>query len=379
MGPSNIAKSKADSQIRALLSSASGAAPRIVDNHTISSYGVNMVSVGDPPPAAPARGRPVVTVLCAGDRPTGLEAVEERAEVRHVSAAGLRTCFGDTDVLLLWDFTSRAVPAAWREPHRLAWLHVAAAGVDNVLCDPLRDSGTVLTNSRGVFEAPIAEYVLGLLLAFTKDLPGTLADQAARRWRHRETERLAGRTALVVGTGPIGRATGRLLRAAGLRVSGIGRTGRAGDPDLGTVHPFDRLLDHLPEADFVVLAAPLTAQTAGMVDARALAAMRPTARLVNVGRGPLVVTADLVAALRAGRLAGAALDVFDTEPLPADSPLWTIPGVVVSPHMSGDVTGWRDALAELFVANFLRWQAGEPLRNVVDKRLGYVPTGGLVG
>lgn len=321
----------------------------------------------------------MVTVLCGDHRPVGLAAVEERAEIRHVSAAELPACFADTDVLLLWDFTSRAVPASWCEPNRLNWLHVAAAGVDTVLCDPLRDSSTVLTNSRGVFEAPIAEYVLGLVLAYVKDLPGTLADQAERRWRHRETERLAGRTALVVGTGPIGRAIGRLLTAAGLRVSGVGRTARAEDPDLGTVHPFDELPRHLPGADFVVLAAPLTERTTGMVDATALAAMRPTARLINVGRGPLVVTDDLVAALRAGRLAGAALDVFETEPLPADSPLWTMPGVVVSPHMSGDVIGWRAALAELFVDNFVRWQAGMPLRNVVDKRLGYVPTGGLVG
>jgi phosphoglycerate dehydrogenase-like enzyme len=305
--------------------------------------------------------------------------VEERAEVRYVTAAELPACFAATDVLFLWDFTSTAVPASWTTPNRLRWLHVAAAGVDTVLCPELRASAAVLTNSRGVFEQPVAEYVLALILAFVKDLPGTFAAQAGRRWRHRETERLAGRTALVIGTGPIGRATGRLLRAAGLRVAGVGRRGRRNDPELGTVYPFEELVHRLPAADFVVTVAPLTDQTAGMIDARALAAMHPDARLVNVGRGGLVVTDDLIAALRAGTIAGAALDVFETEPLPADSPLWTMPNVVVSPHMSGDTVGWLPALAELFVANFLRWQADMPLRNVVDKRLGYVPTGGPVG
>jgi len=127
--------------------------------------------------------------------------------------------------------------------------------------------------------------------------------------------------------------------------------------------------------DYVVAVAPLTEQTKGMFDADAFAAMRPGARFVNVGRGELVRTPDLVDALRAGRIAGAALDVFDTEPLPSDSPLWTMENVLISPHMSGDFVGWRDTLVEVFADNFQRWQTDRPLRNVVDKRLGYVPTG----
>lgn len=125
----------------------------------------------------------------------------------------------------------------------------------------------------------------------------------------------------------------------------------------------------------MVLVAPLTPDTRGMVDARLLAAMKPTARLINVGRGALVVQDDLTGALRAGRLAGAALDVFEDEPLPASSPLWHLPGVIVSPHMAGDVHGWREAQAELFLDNLRRRLAGRPLRNVVDKRRGYVVTG----
>jgi phosphoglycerate dehydrogenase-like enzyme len=316
-----------------------------------------------------------VVVLCGADRPPGLASVERAADVRYVSADRLAAELSGADVLFVWDFASRAVRAAWPAPNAApGWVHVASAGVDTLAFDALRNGDTVLTNSRGVFDAAIAEYVLGLVLAYAKDLRGTLAAQHRRDWHHRETETIAGRPALVVGTGPIGRAIARLLSAAGMQVSGVGRSARRDDPDLGTVHAATDLLDVLPGADFVVLAAPLTPQTAGMIDAAALAAMRPGARLINVGRSPLVRTDDLVAALRSGSIAGAALDVFDAEPLPADSPLWTLPGLLVSPHMAGDFVGSLNTLAELFVANFDRWRQGRPLHNVVDKHLGYVPS-----
>jgi phosphoglycerate dehydrogenase-like enzyme len=158
-------------------------------------------------------------------------------------------------------------------------------------------------------------------------------------------------------------------------VTGIGRTARTGDPDFGEVLPDDRLHEALARTDYAVLAAPLTDRTRGMIDAAALAAMRSTARLINVGRGSLVVEDDLVAALRTGAIAGAALDVFADEPLPTPSPLWDLPNVIVSPHMSGDVVGWREELVRLFADNLGRRTRGEPLRNVVDKRLGYVSSG----
>src|SRR5690606_38206097 len=163
------------------------------------------------------------------------------------------------------------------------------------------------------------------------------------------------RQAVVVGVGPIGRAIARLLRGAGLTVRGVGRSARSGDEDFGHVHGSDELLTVLGEADYVIVAAPLTPSTQGMFDAEAFAAMRPTARFVNVGRGEIVVQQALVDALSAGELAGAALDVFEEEPLPEDSPLWSMPNVVVSPHMSGDAHGWLDVLAQLFVDNFKRW------------------------
>lgn len=300
--------------------------------------------------------------------------IEQSAVVRYTDADGLAGALPGADVLFVYDFLSTAVPGAWHAADRLSWVHIASAGVDPVLFPALRDSDVVLTNSRGVFDESIAEYVLGVVLAFAKDLPRSLRLQDEARWQHRETERISGRHATVMGTGPIGRAIARMLRVAGMRVSGVGRTARQNDPDFGVVHASAELTSHLSEADYVVAVAPLTEQTKGVFDARAFAAMKPAARFVNVGRGELVVTGDLIEALRSGAIAGAALDVFDVEPLPADNPLWSMENVLVSPHMSGDVVGWRNILVERFTENFERWRRRRPLLNVVDKQLGYVPS-----
>ncbi|AUS80593.1 D-2-hydroxyacid dehydrogenase [Actinoalloteichus sp. AHMU CJ021] len=319
---------------------------------------------------------PVITVLHGADAPPDLAPV--RPLVAEVRAAGgpaeLAELLPGTDVLFVWDFNSDALAESWPRADRLRWVHTASAGVDRMMFPALVDSDVLLTNSRGVFDQPMAEYVLGLLLAFAKDLPSTLRFQGERRWRHRETRRLAGSHAVVVGTGPIGRAIGRSLTSAGVAVTGVGRTGRDSDPDLGQVHPSSELATLLPDADHLVLAAPLTKATRGLVGARELAALGPEGVLVNVGRGPLVDQRALEEAVAAGTIGGAALDVFEEEPLPEDSPLWSAPSVIVSPHMSGDVVGWRDELVELFGDNLRRVLGGREPLNVVDKRLGYVST-----
>ncbi|WP_435201072.1 D-2-hydroxyacid dehydrogenase [Janibacter sp. GS2] len=321
---------------------------------------------------------PVVVVLHGADRPSpqALAPVAERAEIRYTEAAGLADALEGADVVFAYDFLSTAIAEAWHAAGSVQWVHVAAAGVDALLSPQVRESEVVVTNSRGVFDSAIAEYVLGQVLSFAKDLPGSLRLQDERRWQHRESERVAGTRALVVGTGPIGRAIARLLRAAGLEVSGSGRRERTDDADFGTVTDTAGLPEALGRADWVVAIAPLTDSTKGMFAADAFAAMPAHARFINVGRGELVVTDDLVSALRDGAIAGAALDVVDVEPLPQDHPLWTLPGVMITPHNSGDFIGWRDALVTLFAENFVRWADGRPLDNVVDKSLGYVPTTG---
>lgn len=319
----------------------------------------------------------MVVVLSGGndDVPPFLEELEGRVDVRVTSADGLGAALGGAEVLFLWDFFSSALREVWDRADRLRWVHVAAAGVDTLLFDGLRDSEVVVTNARGTFDRPIAEYVLGAVLAHAKLLHESYDLQLRREWRHRESRQVRGARVMVVGTGGIGRETARLLRAVGMEVTGAGSRARDGDPDFGQVVASAELVEHVGDVDYLVNAAPLTPATRGLVDARVLAALPRRAHLVNVGRGPTVVEDDLLAALRGGGLDGATLDVFATEPLPEDSPLWDAPGVVVSPHMSGDVVGWRDTLARQFVDNARRWLAGEPLENVVDKDLGYVPGG----
>lgn len=313
-----------------------------------------------------------VLVLDADPLPD-LGRLGDRARVVHADEKSLAKRLPEADVLLVWDFLSDAVREAWPgDGPRPRWVHTPSAGVDRLLPE-LADSETVLTNARGVFDQPIAEYVTGLVLAMAKDFHGSWELQRARRWRHRETLRVGGSRAVVVGSGPIGRKIGRTLMALGVNVDLVGRTARDADPDFGRVHSTEQMAPLLGEADWVICVAPLTDSSRGMFDADAFARMKPQARFVNVGRGQHVKEEDLLRALREERIAGAALDVFGTEPLPEDSPLWDAPNLLISPHMSGDTVGWRDDLAEQFLDNFDRWHAGEPLQNVVDKHLGYVP------
>ncbi|MFJ8549784.1 D-2-hydroxyacid dehydrogenase [Streptomyces sp. NPDC093676] len=312
-------------------------------------------------------GRPTLLVLDAEPLPR-LGRLTGRVRIEHVDDSALARRLPFADVLLVWDFTSRAVLDAWPgEGPRPRWVHAASAGVDHLLCPELAASDTVVTNARGVFERPVAEYVAALVLAMAKDLPRTWDLQRERRWRHRETTQVAGTRACVVGSGPIGRTIARTLKALEVTTSIVGRvprTGIHGPADL------DRLM---ARADWVVAAAPLTEQTRGMFDIRRFGVMQPSARFVNVGRGGLVVEGALAEALTKRWIAGAALDVFQNEPLAPDSPLWHVPGLLVSPHMSGDTVGWRDELGAQFVGLYERWEAGKPLVNVVDKKRGYVP------
>ena len=304
--------------------------------------------------------------------PFNLDALEAVAAVTVTDAEGLPQAVGGADVLFLWDFFSSALRDAWPSADALKWVHVAAAGVDAMLFEELRTSDVVVTNAHGTFDQPIAEFVLASILAHNKQLHLSKRLQQDSVWKHRELTRTAGSRALVVGTGGIGRATARLLRAVGLEVRGVGRTPREQDPDFGTVVASSELAAHAGWADHVVLAAPLTEQTRDLVDDVVLAAMQPSAHLVNVGRGALVDEDALLSALRTGQIAAASLDVFREEPLPVSHPFWGLENVHLSAHMCGDVVGWRDALARQFQDNLERWTAGRDLANVVDKQRGYV-------
>jgi phosphoglycerate dehydrogenase-like enzyme len=316
--------------------------------------------------------RPIVVALYREALPPRLAEVEGLAEVRLTKADGLAKAMDGADVLYQWHSFSPALKENWGAASSLKWIHVTAAGVSQLMFDELVASDVVYTNSRGVLSTAIAEFALGFVLDMAKDSQGSFRLQQQQRWQHRTTRKIQGQSALVVGTGSIGREIARLFRAVGMDVDGAGRTSRPGDADFGRIRSSRELAAVVHDYDYVVLAAPLTADTTGLVGAEVLGAMKPSARLINVGRGQLVDTAALTEALTSGSIAGAALDVVDPEPLPEGHPLWDLENVIITPHMCGDTEDYLDDLGQLFVENLKRYRNGEPLDNVVDKALGFV-------
>lgn len=318
--------------------------------------------------------RPNVTVFGA-ERPEdlpGLSAIENEIRLRLAPREqDLAQVIPDTEILLSWDFRAGVLERVWSRAGKLRWVHWAGAGVDAALFPALRDSNVILTNARGVFDRPIAEYVLGLVLCFAKGFPRTIRAQDRKHWDFRHAETLANKTALVVGVGSIGREIAVLLKAAGMQVVGVGRSERPGDPVFGSIHALADLDRLLEEADYVVNITPSTPATRGLFSHRRFERMKSTARFINVGRGDAVDEDALVRALESGTIAGAALDVFATEPLPDTSRLWELENLVVSPHMSGDVGDSHATLVAQFIDNLRLFVRGEPLNNVVDKQKGY--------
>jgi phosphoglycerate dehydrogenase-like enzyme len=268
------------------------------------------------------------------------------------------------EVLYAWKFPPELYPRA----ARLRWLQAMGAGVDWALV-PALPSGVAVTRAPGVFGPWMREYVLGWCLAVTQRMQTYRAAQRERRWRADVIpERLAGKTLVIVGLGDIGRAVARAARGLGMRVVGVSRAGRP-LRDAARVYRLRDLGRALAEGDFVVLVLPLTPATRGLIGAAALARMRGTAWLLNIGRGAVVDEGALVTALRERRIAGAVLDVFAREPLPADHPLWALDNAVITPHISGPSTA--PEIAPVFNDNLGRWLAGRPLRHVVDRARGY--------
>jgi phosphoglycerate dehydrogenase-like enzyme len=321
-----------------------------------------------------ASERPVVAVVDAVDRelPDLHEATAIARLVQVDGVEGLEESLRDLDAVFAWNFDRPSLLDVVPRAPRLRWIQSISAGVEDLASPTLAAHGVVLTNAAGVYDPGLAESVLGFLLAFSTRL---LEDARLEpgEWPTDGTRLLRGTTALVVGAGSIGTETGRLLRAAGLRVRAIARTARPPDDVFESIAGPEALHEELAAADHVVNVLPITPATRGMFDTAAFSTMKPGAVFVNIGRGSTVEEAALIEALRGGVIAGAALDVFDVEPLPAESPLWHMPNVLVSPHRAGDHEGWEADVVALFVDNLRRFVAGEPLRNVVDVELGYAP------
>lgn len=253
----------------------------------------------------------------------------------------------------------------------LRWVHTISAGVDGLINDQLREREITLTNAAGAYAIPIAEWVLHALLMIVKRGPQMVLAQQERRWHDAiDSDELTGKTLTILGAGGIGREIARRAAAFDMRVWAVNRSGRA-VPHVERVVSGDGWRDLLPETDMLVLAAPLTAATRGLVGARELALLPRHAWLINIARGSIVDEPALIEALRGGTLAGAALDTFASEPLPPDSPLWTLPNVIVSPHHSGSSPRSEERALDLFIDNLQRFVSGAELRNVVDLEAGY--------
>lgn len=280
----------------------------------------------------------------------------------------------DADVVLGWAVTRETFPLA----RRLRWVHLTAAGVGTALFPELIESDVVLTNARGLHAAAMAEHAIGLMLTFARKLHLARDAQRERRWKQRDLmlepppyRDLAGSTLALVGLGHVGAAVAVRARALGVRVIAVRRHPANPPEPADEQWTAGRLGDALALADWVVLAAPLTGQTRELIGRAELARMRSDAVLINLGRGALVDEAALVTALERGALGGAGLDVTAEEPLPESSPLWTMPQVVITPHISGLAPRLWERAIDQFARNLERYLAGRALENVVDKRAGY--------
>jgi phosphoglycerate dehydrogenase-like enzyme len=246
--------------------------------------------------------------------------------------------------------------------------------LDGVLFPEIIESPIPVTNGSGVFSPPLGEFALGAILYFAKDFRRMIRNQEVRRWEQFDITEIAGQTVGIVGYGDIGRAVATRCRAMGMRVLGLRRSGAPiynVDPLVDRVYTPSGLLEMIPQCDYLVVAAPLTPETKGLIGPGAFAAMKPDTVVVNLGRGPVIDEPAMIEALSTGRIKGAALDVFDKEPLADGHPLYSLQNVLLSPHCADHTPDWLERAMQFFIDQYARFEKGEPLLNVVDKRLGY--------
>jgi len=277
------------------------------------------------------------------------------------------------DAILVWTASRDLLRHVFALAPRARWVHSRSAGLDTLLFPALVDSPVPLTNSSGVYSRSLGEFVAAGVLFFAKDLHRMLRNQAGGRWEQFDVEMAHDKTMGIVGYGDIGRSAAHLARALGMRVIALRRRPEQsqGDPLVDEALGTDRLLELMARSDYVVVAAPLTPDTLGLVSAEAIAAMKPSGVMINVGRGAVIDEPALIDALRHKRIRGAALDVFAQEPLPAGHPMYGLDNLLLSPHCADHTQTWIDDAMHFFTANLERFLSDEPLRNVVEKRLGY--------
>ena len=297
-----------------------------------------------------------------------IEAMAQRSgrAIVVLDDATVASRLGEVTVLV----TGVAPRVDWSGAVRLRLLQFLGAGVDSLWPAKGLPAEVEIANARGIHMPEMSEHALTMILAFARDLPRVFEQRARRVWRPFASEPVAGKTVAILGLGEVGRAVAQRCEALGMRVVGT-RFGAGAVAHVEAVFGADDLDRVLPQADYVVVTLPLTDRTRGLIGARELALLRPTAVLVHMSRGGIVDEAALEVALRAGRLRGAALDVFATEPLDEQSSLWTVPNLIITPHLAGVVHGYVERAFAVALENVERLERGEPPRTRVDRERGY--------
>ena len=292
------------------------------------------------------------------------------AEIHVAKPSDCEPCLADTEILLAFGQTNLA-PILPNAP-KLRWVQALTAGVDGfVALEAFRTSDILLTNVRGIHGIPIAEHVLGMILCRTRGLLTAYDNQKSKQWKGlRGLDELYGKTAAVIGLGSVGSVIANRLKAMGMTVYGV-KQSMSQEPDVDKLFQPDALYELLPAADFVIVTLPLTPATRNLFSKKAFSVMKPTAFFINVSRGPVVNEADLADALHTGIIGGAALDVFCEEPLPADSPLWEAPNLLITPHHAATSPRYMERAINVFIDNLKAFPDTAKMKNIIDKERGY--------
>ncbi len=326
-----------------------------MDNTT--THTLLVLADDDEPQLKMLRDLPAGTACVVGNRPEQFTSAAARA-----------------DVIFNWSKGRALLKSVFEMTPNLKWVHSRAAGLDNQLFPELVASPVPLTNGTGVFSASLGEFALGAILYFAKDFRRMIRNQMAGRWEQFDVYEITGQTVGIVGYGDIGRAVASRVRAMGMRVLALKRHGApvySVDPMVDRIYYPQQLREMIELCDYVVVSAPLTPETLGMIGKAEFAAMRPGSVIINVGRGPVIDEPAMLRALQEGRIKGAGLDVFTEEPLPEGHPFYSMENVLLSPHCADHTMDWLEQAMRFFLENFDRYIKGEPLRNVVRKELGY--------
>ena len=286
-------------------------------------------------------------------------------------AAELAQAAPEADAILNGEFKDPTLfKAVFPLATKARWVHTLSAGVEHVLTPAIIASPIPMTNGRGVFRRPLGEWAVSAMLHFQYGHRRLIRQQEQGVWEAFDIEELHGTTVGIVGYGGLGSAAAERAKAFGCKIAALRRK-PVSDPLVDQTYTRETLLEMMAACDFIVCAAPSTPETRGMIGAREIAAMKPSGVVINIGRGPVIDERALIAALEQGRIRGAALDVFEVEPLPAGHPFYKLKNILLSPHSADHTPGWQDRAVDCFLENFARFYQGEPLENVVDKHAGY--------